>query len=96
MASLVFHNKVLLPSGIIVEAKIWRIRDLKRYPQGYKYSLFGVYNGEVVVGYDNHYPKGPHYHIGPQEYRYKFSTVEKLKYDFKKSLQQQIKNKGWV
>tara|TARA_Y100000590_G_scaffold112202_1_gene127980 strand:- start:1689 stop:1985 length:297 start_codon:yes stop_codon:yes gene_type:complete len=93
-ASLVLHDKVLLKGNVIVETKIWEISDKKRYPDGLKYSLFAIFQGEVLVGYDNHHPKGHHRHIDGQEFKYKFSTLEKLKNDFKADLEVQMARKG--
>lgn len=73
---MLLHDKVLLKSGVIVETKVWRISGDKRYPDGLKYSLFAVYGGDVLVGYDNHDPKGHHRHIGEVESEYNFTTLE--------------------
>lgn len=91
---LVLHDKVLLKGSIIVETKIWKIRDKKRYPDGLKYSLFAVFQEEILVGYDNHYPKGHHKHMDGQESEYEFSTLEKLRNNFKTDLEIQIIRKG--
>ena len=89
-ALLVLHNKVLLKSGVIVETKVWRIEGDQRYQDGFKYSLFAVHAGEVIVGYDNHHPKGHHRHIGNSELEYNFSTLEKLRNDFKADLEVEL------
>lgn len=51
----------------VVEIKIWDVPKSKDYPSGRKFSLFLVAEGEVVVGFDNHKPKGPHLHLGNRE-----------------------------
>ena len=76
--------------GVIVEMKIWEIPKSERYPAGYKYSLYGVYGGRVLVGYDNHHPKGDHRHIGEIESDYEFANLEKLKNDFRADLENQM------
>jgi len=42
----------------------------EKYPAGRKFSLFLVAQGEVLVGLDNHKPKGPHLHLGKDERRF--------------------------
>ena len=88
------HDKVLLQNGVIVEIKIWRINDRVRYPDRYKYSLYAIYNHEVLVGYDNHYPKGHHRHFDSIEESYNFTTLENLKNDFKSDIETQIAKRG--
>jgi hypothetical protein len=94
LASLLLHNKVLLKSGVIVESKIWRVVGDSRYQEGLKYSLFAVRGGEIIVGYDNHHPKGHHRHIGDSESVYNFTTLEKLKNDFKADLEVELAGRG--
>ena len=91
---ILLHTKVVLGSGVIVEMKVWELPRSERYPDGYKYSLFGVYEGRVLVGYDNHYPKEHHRHIGGVEMAYEFSTVDKLRNDFKADLERQLAKEG--
>lgn len=66
------------------EIKIWKIDDPKSYPQGIKYSMFCVESatGKIIVGFDNHFPKGPHKHIGEIETPYDYVDEEMLVEDF--------------
>jgi len=41
-----------------------------------------VVEGEPILGFDNHSPKGPHLHIGKEEVSYAYTTDEKLLADF--------------
>lgn len=66
----------------IAELKIWKIPRSKDYPGGVKFSLFLVCNGAVLVGIDNHKPKGPHLHMSGQELPYLFQTEVELIEDF--------------
>lgn len=66
----------------IVEIKIWSIPKSKHYPIGQKFSLFLISRGKIVVGIDNHKPKGPHLHLGNKELTFEYSTVDKLLADF--------------
>ena len=93
---LVLHNKVLLRHGVIVEMKIWDVRGNIRYPDNYKYSLFAVYGDEILIGYDNHHPKGRHRHTDNKEESYNFTTLENLKNDFKSDLEIEIAKRGLI
>src|SRR4051812_11181359 len=86
-ATLLFHEKRILEnekSGelAVAELKIWRIPKSQYYPAGRKFSLFLVVNGRVLIGIDNHKPKGPHLHFGSEEVPYGYSTDDQLILDF--------------
>jgi hypothetical protein len=68
--------------GAVAELKVWSVPKSKDYPEGRKFSLFLVSAGEVVVGMDNHKPKGPHLHLGDRELPYFFTGIEALIRDF--------------
>ncbi|MEK6705200.1 MAG: DUF6516 family protein [Bdellovibrionota bacterium] len=83
----VFQEKRLVPSSAsevaaVVEIKIWDVPKSKDYPSGRKFSLFLVAEGKVVVGFDNHKPKGPHLHLGNRELPYLYRNNERLISDF--------------
>ena len=82
--ALVLHQKLSLASGLLTERKIWRITQLDRYPLGFKYrlALVNPKTREVVLLYDNHWPKGPHVHWDGKERSYVFTGLEKLLQDF--------------
>lgn len=88
-ATLIYANKILvkhdsLDKEAIIELKIWELPISKKFPDGLKYSLFCVKteSKEVIVGIDNHHPKGHHIHFGDIEEVYFFDGVEKLIEDF--------------
>jgi hypothetical protein len=84
-AKPVFHEKRLVEGGErigIAELKVWDVPRSASYPAGRKYSLFFVIDGTVLVGFDNHTPKGPHLHLAGVELPYAFRTVEQLIEDF--------------
>lgn len=82
-ATLIFRDKRTLPSGAIVEMRIWRIPSpVPPAEHLFKYSLFYGKNGRRLVGYDNERGKGGHRHMGDQELPYQFSSVEQLIHDF--------------
>ena len=61
------------------------------FPEGVKYSFFAVQAGLVLVGYDNHRPKGHHRHFLGKEESYVFSDFDELGSDFKKDLETALK-----
>lgn len=86
-AELLFHEKRILTHAKtgqigIAELKIWQVPCSDDYPQGRKFSLFLVSDGEVVLGIDNHKPKGPHRHIKNKEVPYDYVDENKLLNDF--------------
>ena len=68
----------------VAEIKVWDVPRSSHYPEGLKYSLFLVAreSGRVIVGFDNHKPKGPHLHHDGKELAYEFLDVEALVEDF--------------
>ena len=66
----------------IVELKIWEVPRSRDYPSGRKFSLFLVVAGDVVIGMDNHKPKGPHLHFGGKEFPYLYRNEAALLTDF--------------
>ena len=88
-ASLLFHSKVTLvhkrtDSVAIAELKVWQVPKTKHFPEGIKYSLCLVCKtgGDVLIGYDNHKPKGHHVHFGYIEQAYSFQDLDTLIEDF--------------
>lgn len=77
-----FHSETNIE--VVCEVKIWQLPESDKYPFGLRYSLFcvDVVSKKVLIGYDNHYPKGPHIHVGNSEMIYVFSGYEKLLDDF--------------
>lgn len=66
----------------IAEIKIWAVPRSKDYPLGHKFSLFLVMNGEIIIGIDNHKPKGPHLHLGDRELPYLYINEQHVLADF--------------
>ena len=69
---------------MLSERIIWKIPQSRQYPYGFKYRLILVnpLTREVVLLYDNHWPKGPHIHRNKEERVYEFVTPDKLLKDF--------------
>jgi hypothetical protein len=88
-AQLQYYRKVTvlhtrsLETGVC-ELKVWRVTESPHYPDGIKFSLFLVSRatGAVIIGIDNHKPKGPHLHEGARESEYEFTGVDRLVDDF--------------
>jgi len=72
--------------GYIMEVKIYKVPASKQNPLGYRFRCFMVdaTSGEEIVGYDNHWPKGPHRHLGEEEEPYPFKDLQTLLDDFKR------------
>jgi hypothetical protein len=82
-AVLAFHDKQVLPDGVIIEMKIWEVATpVAGSTHKLKYSLFCGAKGKRLVSYDNERGKGDHRHIGDHPERYVFKTVELLMADF--------------
>ena len=86
-ARLIFREKRLVWSPSrnvagVVELKVWDLPRSKGYPGGRKFSLYLVSQGEVCVGIDNHEPKGPHLHLGHEEFPFDYRDDEQLLSDF--------------
>jgi hypothetical protein len=86
-ASLLARTKEIRDDGSIVEIVIWQIPEpLAPCKHCYKYRLFYGAGGTSRVRYDNERGKGDHRHIGDEESRYAFSTVEQLLDDFERDI----------
>jgi hypothetical protein len=88
-ATLLYHSKIQVIHGsseevAIAELKVWEIQATSYYPEGRKFSVFLVWkeSGEVIIGFDNHKPKGPHLHRQGREESYEFKDVNQLIEDF--------------
>lgn len=83
-ASLILDKKESTDDGLLIQLKVWRITKSDRYPLGLKYRLVLVdpARHEVLLLFDNHWPKGPHVHWGDQERPYEFFSLEVLLKDF--------------
>ena len=82
-STLLLHEKIVEEDASIVEMKIWQVPKSAKNPNKIKYSLYWVKEGKILVGYDNHHPKGHHRHYGDRQEPYEFTTIENLVRDFK-------------
>lgn len=102
-ATLFHKTKLILDSGLVREVVIWRIRKSEDYPEGFRYRLLlaDPISKQVILLFDNHAPKGHHYHdSNGEEFFYQFESLEMLLEDFfrRTSLEEEkyenIKNKN--
>ena len=68
--------------GGTVQMVVYQVEAGMKYTDGVRYRLFYVRDRRVIVGYDNHYPKGHHRHVGDRQEPYAFSSMERLVADF--------------
>lgn len=87
-SKLLQYSKQSEKDGVIIESKIYKVPVSDLYPEGIRYSLYYVKYGKVIIGYDNHYPKGHHKHLHGIEYPYDFENISRLLEDFKKDRQE--------
>jgi len=87
-SQLVLDQKLTHKSGRIEELKVWKVQASAMYPDGIRYRLVLVdpMAKDVLVLFDNHYPKGHHVHLGKVEKDYEFKGVRKLLEDFKRNV----------
>ncbi|HBE01137.1 MAG TPA: hypothetical protein DC049_01490 [Spirochaetia bacterium] len=78
------YYKNYIKGQFIVEFNIFQLRNVKDYPNNIKYRLIctDIRNNRKIL-FDNHKPKGHHYHIDEKEYLYNFISEIKLIDDFK-------------
>lgn len=83
-AILLQHDEVFDEEGWRMVVKIWKVTKSERSPEGIDYSLSLISpEGERVVGYDNHWPKGHHRHVVGQEGPYSYRGIHRLIADFR-------------
>ena len=83
-AILLQHDDIYDEDGWRMVIKIWKVPASRTSPEGVDYSLSLISpEGERVVGYDNHWPKGHHRHVLAEEGPYSYSGIDSLIADFK-------------
>lgn len=86
-ATLTFYIKEEVSRFYLMEIKVYSVTSDLRFTDGVKYSLIFLHKetGDKVL-FDNHHPKGHHYHLGNSELNYSFKNVETLVADFKRTV----------
>jgi hypothetical protein len=83
-AILLQHDDIYDEEGWRITIKIWKVPVSRKSPDGIDYSLSLLSpEGERVVGYDNHWPKGHHRHVSTEEGPYGYRGIDALIADFK-------------
>ncbi len=84
-AQKTFSYKAKLHKRYVVELNIFQFSDKKKYPDNIKYRLIciDIKTGKKVL-FDNHIPKGHHFHINETEFKYDFVNEDQLIEDFQK------------
>lgn len=83
-ASLLQHDDIYDEEGWRILIRIWKVPVSRTSPDGIDYSLSLLSpEGDRVVGYDNHWPKGHHRHVLAEEGPYTYSGIDALVADFK-------------
>lgn len=92
-ATLVIHQKLTSPKGLLREISIWRKPKSERYQEGIRYRLVLVdpRSGNVLLLFDNHWPKGHHFHVGDQEKAFKYTSIQDLIRIFRERSEQEEK-----
>lgn len=86
-ATLLLHEKVVLPDESIMEIVLWRLpQRTPERPHGLKYRLYYGRKGVCLVRYDNETGKGDHKHVRGRETPYEFESVEQLRSDFERDV----------
>lgn len=81
---LLQHDDIYDEEGWRMIIKIWKVPVSRTSPEGIDYALSLISpEGERVVGYDNHWPKGHHRHVLAEEGPYAYSGIDALIADFK-------------
>ena len=83
-AILLQHDDIYDEEGWRTVIKIWQVPVSRTSPDGIDYSLSLISpEGDRLVGYDNHWPKGHHRHVLAEEGPYAYSDTDDLIADFK-------------
>lgn len=79
----IFYQKLTLESRdkkrlAIFEMVVWRIPVSIHFPEGLKYRAWLSEHKKTLFGFDNHKPKGPHFHVRETEVGYLFRGYDEL------------------
>ena len=86
-ATLIARTRIVYSAHSVAELVLWRVpTPVLGSAHEFKYRLAYVVDSECVVRYDNEVGKGDHRHFGVTASAYKFSTPERLIFDFQKNI----------
>jgi hypothetical protein len=95
-AKKLMKKKVILENGFILEIGIYEIEQSENFPECLRYRLIFIEKGtgkRVLI--DNHQPKGHHYHIDEDEYKYEFRGIDELFNDFRSFVKEHMGVDVW-
>jgi len=82
-ASLLLDERHIIEQAAFVELIVWRVSNpVRGSAHGFKYRLALVVEGECLIRFDNESGKGDHLHYKGREFRYEFSSPDRLLDDF--------------
>jgi hypothetical protein len=84
---LIIHEKWVTNEGDLVEIKVWTVDKSGSFPEGVKYSMVFVHEGQRVLCFDNERGKGPHEHYFGRETPFEFKDLQHLLNKFEKSVE---------
>ncbi len=89
---VILRDKKTDQGGNIRELVIWKVKPSHRHPEGVRYRLALIVQGErtPAVLYDNHHPKGHHRHLQGVEEPYNFVSVDRLLEDFRADVEHAV------
>jgi len=82
-ASLLLDERHIIERNAFVELIVWRVSNpVRGSAHAFKYRLALVVEGECLIRFDNESGKGDHFHFKGREFRYEFSSPDRLLDDF--------------
>jgi len=91
-AELILRTRELI-GDVLLEMVLWRVpTPIPGCVHCFKYRFYaGLLDGSCLVRYDNERGKGDHRHIAGREEPYEFTTLVRLKDDFRADVLRLIK-----
>lgn len=75
-AKLILHTKEM-QGNEIVEIRIWQVPKSPDKPDGLKFSIVYIKDGNRLIGYDNAEGRGYHRHLLNKEDPYQFTDISR-------------------
>lgn len=83
MAYLLSKSREYIGPGQFIEIGVSEVPESRAFPEGVKYSMSFVRNGKCILRYDNERTKGGHMHFMDIESTIDFTSINKIKEEFK-------------
>lgn len=89
-AKLFFRQRSVRRNGLFADGLVWVVPRSKEFPEGFRYrlALVETESGNLLLLFDNHFPKGHHRHWpdGTETY-YRFESISRLLDDYFEAIQ---------